>query len=600
MKKNYSFLSAIAAVAMALCVSFGFQSCGQVDNPLEEIVNTISENTGYSPEEITAMLESAMSEAAVQEAIAYDEPITIKISNGETSSGDKTITVPMVDPVNGKKLTVKLVFTGTYETSETNPLVFKADEGSGAESGDSENNLVVNMPTTTGLVISIELPNTTVTLTSSGNTVYKSVTAKTAIETMFIESGVTVQELNIKGGTVVVKNGGKVETYVYPAGKAGYIVDNGDHNLIREIHIVNRDNDYGVEPLGVRCGDYYKYELRGDGDEELEDENIPYLTKKLKIIKGEAEYANLFFWNEKPLEKLTIAEGAKVLINDQAAHAQTIEGEGNGSAVISSAMVFGQNTDEVEGDDCVANDMPFSEVQTLKNLTIDPYYDRNGLPLGFSHMISDAEETTNCNINFSHVTLHEFTGKEAVLEKCKFNSDLEEKRIDIEVPYQSASRSSFTITFDGCNFADGYKFYSSFVNEQPTFDENGEQVFETIYMYWGDGPDPLSTNNYDALPDECKNAGEVNLWSQWDNENGVPVHIPGYQTAYGPVMTQTTYDNFTFTIILKNCKYGGNTLTNESNFIGFLNLNNGVTIKVIIDGVKYEWHGELGPEGAQS
>lgn len=62
MKKNYSFLSAIAAVAMALCVSFGFQSCGNLDNPLEEIVN----NGGGDDEAVTKLMEALKADANIK------------------------------------------------------------------------------------------------------------------------------------------------------------------------------------------------------------------------------------------------------------------------------------------------------------------------------------------------------------------------------------------------------------------------------------------------------------------------------------------------------------------------------------------------------
>lgn len=62
MKKNYSFLSAIAAVAMALCVSFGFQSCGNLDNPLEDIVN----NGGGDDEVVTKLMEALKKDASIK------------------------------------------------------------------------------------------------------------------------------------------------------------------------------------------------------------------------------------------------------------------------------------------------------------------------------------------------------------------------------------------------------------------------------------------------------------------------------------------------------------------------------------------------------
>ena len=219
MRKNNLVKNLLAAMTL-LFASSTMISCqglvdaviGSEDNPVAPVVTPIVENTGATAEEVTALLEEALSVKAVQEAIASGDPIKITVAGGSsTTASNSVIEIPMTTST-GNKVAIELTFTDAITTSTSNPLEFVANEGADASSGESENELVITMPDATGLVVNIELPNTTVTLASTGKTVYKTLTAKTAQETLIVDEDVELQEAIIKGGSVEIKKGGKVGT----------------------------------------------------------------------------------------------------------------------------------------------------------------------------------------------------------------------------------------------------------------------------------------------------------------------------------------------------------------------------------------------------
>ena len=202
----------IASSTMISCQGLVDAVIGSEDNPVTPVVTPIVENTGATAEEVTALLEEALSVKAVQEAIASGDPIKITVAGGSsTTASNSVIEIPMTTST-GNKVAIELTFTDAITTSTSNPLEFVANEGADAASGESENELVITMPDATGLVVNIELPNTTVTLASTGKTVYKTLTAKTAQETLIVDEDVELQEAIIKGGSVEIKKGGKVGT----------------------------------------------------------------------------------------------------------------------------------------------------------------------------------------------------------------------------------------------------------------------------------------------------------------------------------------------------------------------------------------------------
>lgn len=416
----------ICMTVLGLMTAAGLCSCedilGEWDRP---VVKIIAEQTGYSPEQITALLEEAMSTEAVQEAIANQTPITVNIYSGNTSSSDKTITIPMEVPVGGKKLTVELNFKEAYETSETNPLVIKADEGSDDASGNSDNNLVISMPASTGLVINIELPKTTVTLKTdgSGQVVYKSVTAKTASQTLIVGNDVTIEELDPEGGVVQVMDGGKIDTYVYPVGNELKWALLYNNNIGSSGRVKLKVKNEGVEPINWNTNvgtdespdPRTRYEISkyvSENDDHAYE--TPYYPTKLKITKGNGDYANIAFVNEPTslLEKLTIADNAKV--ETSSLYAETVEGGSNAEVKFAGT-----------------NSGSFT------------YQEQKIYPVKY---LVCAEEISN--IVFSDPECTNAAG---------LTDGTIQQYISLLFPCQTEAKPSYNITFDGCKFSEEFK-----------------------------------------------------------------------------------------------------------------------------------------------
>lgn len=213
MRKNYSFFNKVAGFVLAMAMMVGFTSCedilGEWDRPaVKQAIETIVNVTGADPAEVTAALQAIVTDEAIAAAAAKGEPIKVTVTGSgvSTDATDKTITIPQK---NGAE--IEISFAAAPTGTDTNPLEFTASSGASGASSTSQNDLTIDMPTANGLVITIELPQTTVTLTTNGtSTVYKTVTAKTATNTLNVESGVTIEKLIVEGGNVVI-NGGKIE-----------------------------------------------------------------------------------------------------------------------------------------------------------------------------------------------------------------------------------------------------------------------------------------------------------------------------------------------------------------------------------------------------
>lgn len=325
MRKNNLVKNLLAAMTL-LIASSTMISCqglidaviGSEDNPVAPVVTPIVENTGATAEEVTALLEEALSVKAVQEAIASGDPIKITVAGGSsTTASNSVIEIPMTTST-GNKVAIELTFTDAITTSTSNPLEFVANEGADAASGESENELVITMPDATGLVVNIELPNTTVTLASTGKTVYKTLTAKTAQETLIVDENVELQEAIIKGGSVEIKKGGKVGTLKI--------------NNTKDVNTITMD------------------------------------------VSAEASSENL-------IDKLVIAEDAQVLIDDKEKQnydrlfVTSIEGEGNGATLYPGECHRAVYEKDGEFDQSKKDIIFFGKmlgVESLKNLTIAP------------------------------------------------------------------------------------------------------------------------------------------------------------------------------------------------------------------------------------
>ena len=345
----------IASSTMISCQGLVDAVIGSEDNPVTPVVTPIVENTGATAEEVTALLEEALSVKAVQEAIASGDPIKITVAGGSsTTASNSVIEIPMTTST-GNKVAIELTFTDAITTSTSNPLEFVANEGADAASGESENELVITMPDATGLVVNIELPNTTVTLASTGKTVYKTLTAKTAQETLIVDEDVELQEAIIKGGSVEIKKGGKVGTLK-----------------------INNTKDVNTITM--------------DGNAKTSSENL--------------------------IDKLVIAEDAQVLIKKTVADdmrgtgrlfVTSIEGEGNSATLYPDECY--RAVYEKDGEFDQSKDIIFFGnmlgVESLKNLTIAPQPmskedEEAGCKYQWSELMDVPALVENCIFKFTH------------------------------------------------------------------------------------------------------------------------------------------------------------------------------------------------------
>lgn len=345
----------IASSTMISCQGLVDAVIGSEDNPVTPVVTPIVENTGATAEEVTALLEEALSVKAVQEAIASGDPIKITVAGGSsTTASNSVIEIPMTTST-GNKVAIELTFTDAITTSTSNPLEFVANEGADAASGESENELVITMPDATGLVVNIELPNTTVTLASTGKTVYKTLTAKTAQETLIVDEDVELQEAIIKGGSVEIKKGGKVGTLK-----------------------INNTKDVNTITM--------------DGNAKTSSENL--------------------------IDKLVIAEDAQVLIKKTVADdmrgtgrlfVTSIEGESNSATLYPDECY--RAVYEKDGEFDQSKDIIFFGnmlgVESLKNLTIAPQPmskedEEAGCKYQWSELMDVPALVENCIFKFTH------------------------------------------------------------------------------------------------------------------------------------------------------------------------------------------------------
>lgn len=209
-----SFLNKLTAV-MLLMASFAMVSCEDVidvifskeDNVIaKSVVETVATLTSTDPAAVSNALQSIVTDEAVAAAAAKGEPIKVTIAGSGVSTGasNQTITIPQKNGAN-----IEISFATAPTTSNTNPLEFTASSGAAAASGPATNKLAIEMPATTGLVITIELPKTTVVLATNGAgaVTYNKITAKTATNTLIVNNGITIKDLTVEGGNVVIQGG---------------------------------------------------------------------------------------------------------------------------------------------------------------------------------------------------------------------------------------------------------------------------------------------------------------------------------------------------------------------------------------------------------
>ena len=245
MMKKYYF-GKFLAIAM-IFAGFSLTSCDENDNaiingevwvkPEVKLVDGGAIITGSSTADINNMLGRIRKE--IMQAADQGEQFTIDIQTPVLNSteGDNTLNIAAVD--NGDivlnlpsniNTEVPLIIQSLGVSDDTAPLTPPA----------VPNKVEINIPSgSSNIDLGINMPTSTVTL--KGGTIDELV-AKTAFNTLIIESGVTVNWLKMLGGRAEVKEGGKVLGYLR----------NGDENdkNIYDAYVGKE----GVEPVPTDYG----------------------------------------------------------------------------------------------------------------------------------------------------------------------------------------------------------------------------------------------------------------------------------------------------------------------------------------------------------
>lgn len=501
-KRNY--LKSLTTV-MLLLTSFLMVSCGSTSDTIDtkkedptkedtqkEVTEAIVEKTGATSE-VTSLLQTALNTPEVQQAILNNKSFNINVSvpDGSSAAGE-TITIPVSggEGKNGGIVTIKFTdaITGT---NESNPLNFRAANASSAAdgavgSGNSDNQLTINMPSgSSGLVITIDLPDTTVKLTTNGTVVYKQVTARTALNTLVVDKGVTVEDFVANGGRVKIMQGGKMNRLVfaprvYPPGPAAY-----QHDEL----FIDKLGAFGLAIMNIE-GDYDNpknwttFAVQNNG-EWYRFENLKILPPVdcycMKITPGIG--AN----GEKPnLKTITIADGAAILLSD---YGPEFDSTGRTVKDKSTSTAFRDLEAEItgEGNDARVYYQPWLRLggyKTMTNVKVMPMPDidldnlnRSLEHGGWEHLALMDVQTgcDNCTFYLEQLTWKpEFLldHKDIIFKNSKF------KKVKInakEAPYEPNGLSfrigadlnelsgtdagDISITFDGCDFEDGFRFF---------------------------------------------------------------------------------------------------------------------------------------------
>lgn len=381
METIYSIIKKATKLAFATCVLMTLSSCddifGNWDKPssqVDEMIETIVTVTGSDPSDVTAALQSVVTDEVVAAAAAKGEPIKVTIAGSGVSTDDidNTITIPQK---NGAAIEIN--FESIPKGTDSNALVLQASEGAGTLPGDANNNLVVSMPSSEGLAITIELPQTTVTLKTdgSGAVAYKDIIAKTAKQTIIIGKGVTIKEHELVGGNIVVKDGGAIETIAVALKDKAGLVCLG--SWWSGVSFKGEEPDYNI----------------------TNEDGSPYVPKYLRLKKGKGEYVSVETRcrEDEYIESVTVDEGLTITGLGQY---KRYEGKGNNRLHTRSFV------DEEGGYffDFASN------TELVSNFTIaNEIHDEDGLYNGVANLI----------INFLD---SETSSKTFTFDKCSFEN----------------------------------------------------------------------------------------------------------------------------------------------------------------------------------
>ena len=554
MRKN-NLINLMVGAAMLLTMSFGLSSCedilGEWDKPAPIHVNIDGSNevtitktetgatvTVNTPSDITNFISQVKDDITAKGTEEYVFDITN--SGVKSTSGDNTIIVPKVDGSN-----INLLFEKGINTES--PLIIKASETASATPTTAVNKLTITMPAgTTGLNLVIDMPETSVTVkTVAGTVIYEGIVANTAINTLILESGVTVKTLLWKGGNITMNSGATIETLAAETNEGG-IFEAWSSGA--DIYSAEADRWYSIYYYGSRI-------------------------KNFKVLKGSSESMNVYFslWdNGSTYGKLTIADGVAIMANNLSI--QEIEGEGTAKITLMSNSIG----ETWEGDNHYYTLNPYLNSTIIKGIIFtEPINTNNEVIVSKTSLQNVPTNIEDCTFNYDEVWFANSNTTSGSAKNCEFLSSNNNKRVNIQVPVQTAEISSYKFAFSNCNFSEGTMIYSNLQQQEYEYDSNGNPVFYKTPWY-------------------AYEIQEGNTWRQYvvEDESEVPENAQFKYTGdwQRQKFSYVEFNNYNVTIAFDGCKLGNASINNESGCFGSPYVPSGVVFKYEIDGTSYsEW-----------
>lgn len=542
MKKNYfKFLMAIAMMLGGVSLT----SCDEMlDNPVEE------------PTEQTEEPKIVETETGAE--------ITINaLSDISGLLGELT---PMIEAKNGEEFVLDVKSNGSLKVTETDNIILVPNVAGCNLVINFDNSLVSD-----GSAVTMKLDSKAGTrdylADENGNAYDKTVALNlknTNTDLILDVPGVTVtvstlSSIQVVNGLAIVKDGASIDTYVYAPKSNDITIFNGYSETVKLDFI---DEETGEETGGLRNEPAVGQKAEWGGIEA-------YHFKNIKVIKGKADYARIEVGREdEKLDKLTIAEGVTVLLN-QTPQIKEIVGEGNQTAKIQFDYFWGSYTD-ADGNEYYQNNGFLTNVEKISNIIIDEYSNDFYKSTKNSYLGSVPANAENVIFKFSEINFRNPEAATASVKNCKFESaNKDYRQARITVPYQSTEISSFKFTFDNCEFSDEFKISASVNERKYIYDENGNPVWVYYYEYLEEGKwIRFEVASFDEIPEEAK---EKDGFGYWMSQK--------YETV--------TYKDYYATIAFIDCKYADKALTPETSFFDYSSTPDGAYIRYEFDGKVY-------------
>ena len=557
MKKNYfKFLMAIALMLGGVSLT----SCDEMlDNPVEE------------PTEQTEEPKIVETETGAE--------ITINaLSDISGLLGELT---PMIEAKNGEEFVLDVKSNGSLKVTETDNIILVPNVAGCNLVINFDNSLVSD-----GSAVTMKLDSKAATraMVDENGTVYDKNVAlnlkNTNTDLILDVPGVTVtvstlNSIQVLNGLSIVKEGASINTYVYAPKSNDVALYNGAAEDVQ----VNWINDETGEKEGwgtfpaVRSLKEWQYHF-----------------KNIKVLKGKADYARINARNEDyKLDKLTIADGVTVLLN-QMPQIKEIVGEGNG-AILKSSDVWWDNYEKKT----VATNIDLYRVDKISNVTIEPLLDgdfKDGT-LERSSIFNVPTDIENVTFKMGYVAFRNPEAVSATVKNCKFESDVKDRRVSINIPGQTEAINAFKFNFENCEFSENVIFENYIVTSKPKLDTDGKPIYEDRYEWVvfskdGDSWWWTSSNNEADIPEANKAVGLLdNSDYEYNEEKERWEPQKGYWKYQSQVYEEITFKDFYATISFKDCKYAGKTMTAESFHFNGAWLPTGAYLRYEFDGKTY-------------